>query len=132
MLQRDYFIRIIEEFTAALARFLEKKVDERRNEDLEDLYRQYVGDYTLLRNMTVDEAIAYANEQWDEDRRIDKLEMLASLLYAEGSYKQQPMRDMLLNKAFAIYDYVDENSRTLSLDRRNTMTKIKDLLKKDK
>ena len=25
MLQRDYFIRIIEEFTAALARFFEKK-----------------------------------------------------------------------------------------------------------
>ena len=30
MLQRDYFIRIIEEFMAALSRFLEKKVDERR------------------------------------------------------------------------------------------------------
>lgn len=131
MLQRDYFIRILEEFTVALARFLEKPQDERRDIDLEDLYRQYVGDYGLLRNMTVAEAIDYANKEWAEDRRIDKLEMLASLLYAEGSYKQQPLRDMLLTKAFSLFDYVEDHSRTLSLQRKDTMAKIKNMLGKE-
>ena len=72
MLQRDYFIRIIEEFTAALARFLEKKEGEQRQRYLEDLYRQYVGDYTLLRNFTVDEAFQYALDQWKPEERVDR------------------------------------------------------------
>lgn len=44
MIQQDYFLRIIEEFMAALSKFLEKKEDE-RDGAMKDLYRQYVGDY---------------------------------------------------------------------------------------
>ena len=45
MLQRDYFIRLIEEFNAAISRFLTKKDDDlKRDKDLKDLYRQYVGE----------------------------------------------------------------------------------------
>lgn len=84
MQQRDYFIRIIEEFMAAVARFLEKAEGKRNDDELRDLYRQYVGDYELLRNMTVEEAISYAHDQWAEGQRVQKLEMLAELLYAEG------------------------------------------------
>ena len=44
MLQRDYFIRLIEEFNAAVSRFLVKKEDDlKRDKELKDLYRQYVG-----------------------------------------------------------------------------------------
>lgn len=90
MQQQDYFIRIIEEFMAAVTRFLEKAEGKRNDDELRDLYRQYVGDYELLRNMTVEEAIGYAHEQWAAGQRMQKLEMLAELLYAEGSYKQSP------------------------------------------
>lgn len=58
MQQQDYFIRIIEEFMAAVARFLEKAEGKRNDDELRDLYRQYVGDYELLRNMTVEEPSA--------------------------------------------------------------------------
>ena len=51
---------------AAVARFLEKAEGKRNDDELRDLYRQYVGDYELLRNMTVEEAIGYAHEQWAE------------------------------------------------------------------
>ena len=84
MLQRDYFIRIIEEFTAALARFFDKKEGELRQRYLEDLYSQYVGDYTLLRNFTVEEAFQYALDQWKDEERVDRLEMLAELYFVEG------------------------------------------------
>ena len=41
MLQRDYFLRMIEEFCAAISRFLVKKEDDlERDKDLKDLYRQ--------------------------------------------------------------------------------------------
>ena len=130
MLQRDYFIRIIEEFMAAVSRFLEKDEGKRTDEELRDLYRQYVGDYGVLRNLTVEEAIGYAQEQWMEDRRVARLEMLAELWYAEGSGKQQPLRNLLLNKAFLLYDYVDGHSPDFSLVRKQKMAMIRDLMAK--
>ena len=128
MLQRDYFIRIIEEFMAAVSRFLEKDEGKRTDEELRDLYRQYVGDYGVLRNLTVEEAIGYAQEQWMEERRMARLEMLAELWYAEGSVKQQPLRNLLLDKAFRLYDYVDGHSPDFSLVRKQKMAMIQSLM----
>ena len=122
MLQRDYFIRLIEEFNAAISRFLTKKDDElKRDKDLKDLYRQYVGEYDDLRNLSIDELLTYAKEQWKEEERIDKIDMVAELLYAEGSYKGQPLRQILLEKAYALFDYVEANDSTFSIDRRQKM-----------
>ena len=122
MLQRDYFIRLIEEFNAAISRFLTKKDDElKRDKDLKDLYRQYVGEYDDLRNLSVDELLTYAKEQWEEEERIDKVNMVAELLYAEGSYKGQPLRQILLEKAYTLFYYVEANDSTFSIDRRQKM-----------
>ena len=122
MLQRDYFIRLIEEFNAAISRFLTKKDDDlKRDKDLKDLYRQYVGEYDDLRNLSVDELLTYAKDQWEEEERIDKINMVAELLYAEGSYKGQPLRQILLEKAYALFDYVEANDSTFSIDRRQKM-----------
>jgi len=122
MLQRDYFIRLIEEFNAAISRFLTKKDDElKRDKDLKDLYRQYVGEYDDLRNLSVDELLIYAKEQWKEEERIDKINMVAELLYAEGSYKGQPLRQMLMEKSYRLFDYVEANGSTFSIDRRQKM-----------
>ena len=122
MLQRDYFIRLIEEFNAAISRFLTKKDEDlKRDKDLKDLYRQYVGEYDDLRNLSVDELLTYAKEQWKEEERIDKINMVAELLYAEGSYKGQPLRQILLEKAYALFDYVEANDSTFSIDRRQKM-----------
>lgn len=122
MLQRDYFIRLIEEFNAAISRFLTNKDDElKRDKDLKDLYRQYVGEYDDLRNLTVDELLTYAKEQWKEEERIDKINMVAELLYAEGSYKGQPLRQMLMEKSYRLFDYVEANDSTFSIDRRQKM-----------
>ncbi len=100
---------------AAVSRFLEKDIDKRTDDDLRDLYRQYVGDYDTLRNLSAVEAIGYAQEQWPDDRRMQQLEMLAELLYVEGSYKQKPLRDLLLEKSFFLFTYVDRHSSDFSL-----------------
>lgn len=122
MLQRDYFIRLIEEFNAAISRFLTKKDDDlKRDKDLKDLYRQYVGEYDDLRNLSVDELLTYAKEQWNEEERIDKINMVAELLYAEASYKGQPLRQMLMEKSYKLFDYVEANGSTFSISRHQKM-----------
>ena len=131
MLQRDYFIRLIEEFNAAISRFLSKKEDDlKRDKDLKDLYRQYVGAYDDLRNLSVDELLNYAKEQWNEDERIDKINMVAELLYAEASYKVQPLRQILQEKAYALFDYIEGKGSTFSINRRQKMESIRKELDK--
>ncbi len=122
MLQRDYFIRLIEEFNAAVSRFLVKKEDDlKREKELKDLYRQYVGAYDDLRNLSVGDLLKYAGEQWKEDERTDRIGMLAELLYAEASYKGQPLRQMLQEKAYCLFDYVEAHDSTFSIERRQKM-----------
>ena len=126
MLQRDYFLRIIQEFMAALAKFLEKKeAEDKHDENLRELYRQYVGSYDVLRNLSLDELLAYAHNEWKDDERMQRLEMMAELLYAEGSYKQAPLRQILLEKAFQVFDYVDANGNLFSISRRQKMAQIR-------
>ena len=122
MLQRDYFIRLMEEFSTAISRFLTKKEDDlKRDKELKDLYKQYVGEYEDLRNLSVDELLLYAKEQWAENERIDRIDMVAELLYAEASYKSNPLRSLLQEKAYALFYYVEAHGTTFSIDRQQKM-----------
>ncbi len=126
MLQRDYFIRMIEEFTAAVTRFLHNNQDEKRKDDeLKDLYRQYVGPFDVVRNLSFDELLVYAQEQWSDEQRLERLGFVAELLYLESSYKLNPLRAMLMEKAFQVYSYLDANSDVMSIDRSIKMASIK-------
>lgn len=126
MLQRDYFLRLIEEFNAAVSLFLSKKEDDlQRDKHLKDLYRQYVGEYDDLRNLSLEELLVFAKEQWNEDERIERINMLAELLHAEASYKANPLRTLLLEKAYALFNYVESHGTTFSIERRMKMEAIR-------
>jgi len=128
MLQKDYFIRLIEEFAIAIQRFLEKAEGKRTDEDLKELYREYVGLFQDLRNLSVEEAVEYARRTWEESEQMPRLEMLAELWYVEASYKQQPLKDVLLEKALRLFQYVDRHSTEYSLVRLSKMDEITKLL----
>lgn len=75
---------------AAVARFLEKAEGKRNDDELRDLYRQYVGDYELLRNMTVEEAIGYAHEQWAEGQRMQNWRCSPNCSMPRGATSSSP------------------------------------------
>lgn len=130
MIQKDYYLRMIEEFGRALANFMERRHDDaRRDREMADLYRQYVGDYTLVRNLSLDETMVYAHDQWADDERIGRLGMLAELLYAEATYCAVPISTLLYDKAYRLYDYVETHGDTYSIDRHNKMEAIRRILK---
>lgn len=130
MIQKDYYLRMIEEFGRALANFMERLHDAaRRDREMADLYRQYVGDYTLVRNLSVEETMVYAHDQWADDERIGRLGMLAELLYAEATYCAVPISTLLYDKAYRLYDYVETHGDTYSIDRHNKMEAIRRILK---
>ena len=128
MLERDYFIRVLREFEAAVQAFLEKNEGKEKDAMLKELYRRYVGKYELLRNMSLDEALTYAQDNWKEEERIERLEMLAELWYDEGDLMgSKPLRDLLLDKAFKLLDYVDQRSDTSSMSRQQKLAHIRQL-----
>ena len=128
MLERDYFIRVLREFEAAVQAFLEKNEGKEKDAMLKELYRRYVGKYELLRNMSLDEALTYAQDNWKEEERIERLEMLAELWYDEGDLMgSKPLRDLLLDQAFKLLDYVDQRSDTYSMSRQQKLAHIRQL-----
>lgn len=125
MLQRDYILRLIREFMAALERMLEKKEVADRREEIKQLYEQYVGPYALYHNATIDEVLL-ALAGMDEEHRLPRMEMLAELFYAEADTVSNPERDFLLEKAFALFSIIERDGKTYSLKRRWKMQDIQE------
>lgn len=130
MIKTDYFLRMLEEFFKAISRLINKDVKDRTDEELKSIYTQYVGDFELLRNFSSDEAIVYAEDQWSEERRISKLEMLAELWYIESTFKEHPLSDILLEKSLSLFCFVDNNSLEYSVARKNKINTIQKLVAK--
>lgn len=123
MLQRDYISRLIREFMAALQRYLEKQEITERRKAVEDLYRQYLGPYDFYHTSDLDEIMA-SFENFPEEERLDRMEMLAELYYAEADMLSEPRRTMQLDMAFSLFSFVDRHGRTFSVERINKMKDI--------
>lgn len=127
MLERDYIMRLIREFLAALARLLEKKEMTDRHEELKKLYDQYVGSYTFYHLAPVEKVIEALGQE-DEEKRFYKMEMLAELYLAEADMVSKPEGGQLLEKSFALFDFLDHYSKTYSIDRIKKMDGIRQRL----
>ena len=127
MLERDYIMRLIREFLAALARLLEKKEMTDRHEELKKLYDQYVGPYTFYHLAPVEKVIETLGQE-DEEKRFYKMEMLAELYLAEADMVSKPEGDLLLKKSFELFDFLDHYSKTYSIERLKKMDAIQQRL----
>lgn len=129
MFQRDYIQRLLREFMAALERVLQKKEVESRREQIQQLYEQFVGPYSFYQIASFDDVMkSFAGED-NAERRMAKMEMLAELYYQEASLVSKPIADGLLEKAFALYDFLENNSKVYSIQRRMKMSDIKERLR---
>ena len=61
---------------------------------------------------------------YDESQRLERMEMLAELYYAEADTVSGPDRDFLLDKAFALFGFIESHGKTFSMDRRYKMRLI--------
>jgi len=128
MLQQDYFLRLIREFTDALHLLLNKKDREQQLDEMRRMYEQYLGGpYAFWHTAKLDDVLD-AISRYPESERLDRMEMLAELYYAESSLHSLPIRDGLLNKAFTIFNYCDRHSDTFSMDRRQKLADIEQRL----
>ena len=124
MLQRDYIKRLIREFAEALRRMLDQKEVVKRREAIRLLYEQYLGPYILYHFATIDELMA-AIQSFPEDERMERLAMLAELYYAEADTEASVHdREVLLQKAFNLFEYLERESGVYSMERRGKMAEL--------
>lgn len=123
MLERDYIMRLIREFAEALE-LLKKKDLRKQKDEIRRMYDQYVGSYTFYFTATVGE-VMQSMEQFPAGQRLQRMEMLAELYYAEAGMHSQPFRTMLLEKALALFSFIDRHDRTFSFDRLGKISRIK-------
>lgn len=124
MLQRDYLMRLIREFAEALELLLNKKDRDRQREEMRTMYDRYVGPYEFYHTGAIED-VMQSFEQFPEEERLDRMEMLAELYYAEADMQTGPMREMLLDKALTMFSFIDSHSRTYSIERRAKIGDIK-------
>jgi hypothetical protein len=124
MLQRDYIKRLIREFAEALRRMLDQKEVVKRRETIRLLYEQYLGPYILYHFATIDELMS-AIQSFPEDERMERLAMLAELYYAEADTEASVHdREVLLQKAFNLFEYLERESGVYSMERRGKMAEL--------
>ena len=123
MLQRDYIQRLIREFMAALQRLIEKNEAGERQEEVRRLFTQYVGDYTFYHTATLED-VMLSFGKYPEEERLERINMLAELYYAEADSLSEPARTAVLDRAFMLFDFIDRHSRTYSPDRLKKMDDI--------
>ncbi len=123
MLQRDYIQRLIREFMAALQRLIEKNEAGERQEEARRLFTQYVGDYTFYHTATLED-VMQSFGKYPEEERLERINMLAELYYAEADSLSEPARTAVLDRAFMLFDFIDRHSRTYSPDRLKKMNDI--------
>ena len=125
MIQQDYFIRVIREFFAALAKALEKKEIEDRSKAIHEMYCQYLGSYEFYQNATPEEAIDHITLHYPEEQRYQRMEMLAELYYAEAEWRAYPICNTLLERALTLFEIIDGNSGIYSLARADKIRSIR-------
>ena len=125
MIQQDYFIRVIREFFAALARALEKKKIEDRSKAIHEMYCQYLGSYEFYQNASPEEAIEQIMLLYPEEQRYQRMEMLAELYCAEADWRVYPINMSLLERALTLFEIIDRNSGIYSLARADKIRSIR-------
>ena len=124
MLQRDYIERLIEEFARALNLLFHKTDLKKRRAELQRMYPQYVGPYDLLFTADIDGMMNYF-QQFSQHEQLLRMEMLAELYSAEADTVEAITAEQLLNKAYFLYDYIQNEGRTLSFEHIRKMEEIK-------
>lgn len=133
MVERDYIMRMLQEFFDAIAKLLRRTPGQEPDlshiqKQFNEMYRQFFRRSPHYFYETEKEIILKELEEegLDEKNLFAKIQMLSELLYQDGLIKKNiPEKWMYLEKALYLLEYLNKNSRTYSWDREQKMEDIK-------
>lgn len=137
MVERDYIMRMLQEFFDAIAKVLRYTPGQEPDlshiqKQFNEMYRQFFRRSAHHFNETEKEIILEELEQegYDEQNLFAKIQMLSELLYQDGLIKKNvPEKCIYLEKALYLLEYLNQNSKTYSWDREQRICDIRERLR---
>ncbi len=128
MLQRDYILRLVREFTEAL----EKLIEEKKKKDIpevqvqiESIYRAYFHHpHTFYYEQPVEYILNELAQTYQGEDLLQRVDMLAELMYQDALLKPEEEQDYLFGKSLYLWKYLDANSDTFSWERRRKIIEL--------
>lgn len=137
MLEKDYILRLLQQFFEDLSLFLsKKKKEDEASEKQEDydwasLYGTYVGDYAFYHTEQSAEILA-SFSKYSPSERLPRMEMLAELYFREAQFEREnAVKLSLLERSLLLWEYIDKHSDTYSMERVRRMGYIRSAIKED-
>ena len=125
MLERDYILRILQEFTDALNLYLKKK----KTVDLLDIdySNLYISFFHQKREFfiekTGEEIIEYMKQTYSKEEYPHRISMLSELFFTECEALNYG-NEALCEKAKFLLQWIDSNSKTFSFERMGKIEKL--------
>ena len=135
MIERDFIMRMLQEFFSMMAKLLRLKVEEpdttRVQERFNEVYKQFFRKpaeyfYALEKEEIPDEL---TTNHMGEAEHYAMIQMLSELLYQDGLIKKDIVQKIsLLEKSLYLFAYLESNTKTYSWDREQKMSDINKIL----
>jgi len=135
MVERDYLMRMLQDFFSMIAKLVRLKVEEPDKNNIQErfyeVYRQFFrkpADYFYaLEKENIPDALT--RENMSEAEHFAIVQMLSELLYQDGLIKNDIVEKIsLLEKSLYLLKYLESNSKTYSWDREQKMNDIHKIL----
>jgi len=135
MIERDYIMRLLQDFFAMIAKLVRLKVEEPDTtliqERFNDMYKQFFRHsaehfYASEKEDILDEL---AKDELSETEQHALIQMLSELMYQDGLIKKDILEKcMLLEKSLFLMQFLERYSKTFSWEREQKMSDINKIL----
>ncbi len=133
MLERDYIMRILQQFYNALHKLV-NNIDEEKIEyihvQLKGLYPEYLKrDDSFFYENDISTILHFLGEGKSNDS-IAKITLLSELIYNDAILNSSPtLKKNLLSKALELLLFINDNGKTFSAERDSRIVQIREILK---
>lgn len=126
MIERDYILRILQQFFELLERLIHNKAKQGTGQTqttLDTLYGSFLGrPAEFYKENSLDEII----QSFGETDHLPKIEMLSELLYQDALLKEEgEARRTILGKSLSLFEYLDAHSTTYSVSRQQKINEVR-------
>lgn len=132
MFEKDYILRLLQQFFEDLSLFLskKKKEEDEKQEDYDwaSLYDNYVGDYSFYHTAQWEEILA-SFSKYSPSEQLYRMEMLAELYFKEAPFERETaVKFSLLERSLLLWEYINKHSDTYSMERVQRMEYIRGVI----
>lgn len=131
MIEKDFILKLIEQFFLSIEKWLHKPKEEQLalfQDFKKEMYQTFLKqEASFFDGKNYEKTIGYFENTYEnQEERLARIEILSELLYLE--VEEHCANKDFLEKVLALFSYTNKQSKTFSITRANQMDHIQKLL----